>query len=130
MRLSVSLLRIDSVAGLSAGVIAVVFSAWMSDLYGVPREYVLVNATANLVYGTFSGWLASRSIRPMSLIVALAAANGTWAVLCVALAIWLSGTATVFGLAHLLFEATFVGGLAVLEWRYRDQLALRHPSIA
>lgn len=42
---------------------------------------------------------------------------------CIGIAVTVAGTATVFGMAHLLGEAVFVGGLAVLEWRWRDRLA-------
>jgi hypothetical protein len=34
----------------------------------------------------------------------------------------LAGTASAFGLAHLVGEGLFVGGLAVLEWRRRERL--------
>ena len=34
----------------------------------------------------------------------------------------LRGTASWLGLAHLILEALFVGGLALLEWRWREVL--------
>jgi len=45
----------------------------------------------------------------------LAALYGVWALVCTSLAVRWAGTATLFGMAHLLAEALFVGGLASLE---------------
>ena len=49
-------------------------------------------------------------------------ANFAWAVACLCLAGVFAGSATVFGMGHLIGEAVFVGGLAGLEWRWRDRL--------
>lgn len=38
---------------------------------------------------------------------------------CIAMA----GSATAFGIAHLLGEGAFVGTLGLFEWRWRDRLA-------
>jgi hypothetical protein len=78
-----------------------------------------------LAYGTYSGALARRARRPRPLLVVLVAANATWAVLCGAAALWLAGPASAYGVAHLAGEGVFVGGLAALEWRRREQLLHR-----
>ncbi len=52
----------------------------------------------------------------------LVAANLLWSVVCIILALTYEDTATLLGLAHLLGEALFVGGLAGLEWRWRELL--------
>ncbi len=52
----------------------------------------------------------------------LVVANLTWALLCLRWVFVFSQTASPFGLAHLLLEALFVGGLACLEWRWRELL--------
>jgi hypothetical protein len=81
---------------------------------------------ANLAYGTYSGALARRARRPYALLVLLVVANATWAVLCGVAAVALAGTASAFGLAHLVGEGVFVGALAALEWRERERL--RHAT--
>lgn len=116
------LLWVDSRAGLAVGVFMLLLSGPLSTLYGLPRSFLFVTGAANLVYGSWSGWLRARVLRPPRLIRALVIANATWAVLClVALAI-IGRSATWLGQATLLFEACFVGGLAVLEWRARGVL--------
>ena len=97
-------------------------SGFLSRLYGLPRALLLFTGFANVFYASYSFTLAVRSIRPRSLIIALALANSLWAVVCTCLALLVAASATAFGLVHLLGEALFVGGLAALEWRWRDRL--------
>jgi hypothetical protein len=59
------------------------------------------------------------------LIVALVVANATWAALCGLTAVILAWYASGFGIAHLVGECLVVGGLARLEWRYREALGSR-----
>ena len=77
---------------------------------------------ANLAYGAFSYSLARRASRPRALIVLLVVANASWALLCGLAAAHFAGQASAFGLAHLIGEGLFVGGLAVWEWRERESL--------
>jgi len=56
------------------------------------------------------------------LIVLLVVANATWSGPCVFTAAVLAGTASMFGLTHLVGAGVFVGGLAALEWSQREQL--------
>jgi hypothetical protein len=100
-----------------------VLSAWLSRLYGLPRDVLLFIGAANLLYASCSFSLARRSERPLSLIKLLVYANGAWALVCVGLAAYFWGQATAFGLAHLIGEALIVGGLAGLEWNQRHRLA-------
>jgi hypothetical protein len=116
------LLWIDSGAGLLAGTGVLALSARLSDLYALPRPLLVAMGVANLAYGAYSGALASRARRPYGLIVLLVAANATWAGLCGLAAARFAGAATGFGLAHLLGEGLFVGGLAAVEWRVRARL--------
>jgi hypothetical protein len=122
MRLLRHLLWIDSGAGLLAGVVMLALSGWLSELYALPRPLLVAMGVANLAYGTYSGTLARRARRPRGLLVLLVAANATWAVLCMLAAVRLADTASAFGLAHLVGEGLFVGGLAALEWRERERL--------
>lgn len=122
MRLLRQILWVDSGAALSAGIIVAALSGWLSELYALPRGLLLGMAVVNLAYGSYSGSLAVRARRPRALIVLLVVANATWAVLCGLGAVALSDTASGFGMAHLIGEGLFVGGLAVLEWRERERL--------
>jgi hypothetical protein len=116
------LLWVDCGAALLAGVVVLLLSSWLSQLYAMPRELLVGMGVANLAYGTYSLSLARRARRPRSLLVLLVVANATWAALCGLAAVRLAGTASAFGLAHLVGEGLFVGGLAALEWRRRERL--------
>lgn len=118
------LLWVDCCAGLLAGTLVLALSGWLSRLYDLPRGLLVGIALANLAYGTFSFTLARRARRPHALIVVLAAANATWAALCIVAAVHFAGTASVFGMAQLVGEGLLVGGLAALEWRARDRLVV------
>jgi hypothetical protein len=116
------LLWIDSGAGLSAGVVVLVLSGWLSEVYRLSRPLLVGMGLVNLAYGTYSGMLARLARRPRGLLVTLVLANATWAALCVLAAVSLAGSASAFGTAHLAGEVLFVGGLAALEWRERERL--------
>ncbi|MES2521705.1 MAG: hypothetical protein V4617_03320 [Gemmatimonadota bacterium] len=116
------LLLFDSIAGLTAGVIMLSLSGFLSALYALPRALLVGIGVANLLYGTYSGSLARRTHRPMALLIVLVVANATWAALCVLVAVRFWDTASPFGLAQLLGESVFVGVLARLEWRHRALL--------
>ena len=115
-------LWIDATAAALAGVVVLFVSGWLSGWYGLPQELLISIGVVNLVYASYSGSLAMRMRRPKALILFLVSANLLWSVVCVILALIYRDTATLFGLAHLLGEALFVGGLGGLEWRWRDLL--------
>ena len=114
-----NLLWVDCTAGAVVGLFVLALSGWLGGLYELPRSLLLFTGAANLLYAAYSFSLAIRSLRPRALLYALVIANGAWAVVCLGLAAAYGGSASMFGLGHLLAEALFVGGLAVLEWRYR-----------
>lgn len=116
------LLWVDGLAGAVAGVAMLILGGWLSELYQLPRNLLFLNALANLAYASYSLSLARRITRPPNLIRLLVVANLTWAVVCLRWAFIHSETASLFGLAHLVGEALFVGGLACLEWRWRELL--------
>lgn len=116
------LLWVDCSAGAIVGVTVLLLSEWLSALYGLPRGLLLVTGAANLLYASYSFSLARQPVRPMRWIVLLVAANAAWAVVCIVLAVVYGPAATVFGVGHLVGEGLFVGGLAALEWRHREQL--------
>ncbi len=115
-------LWIDATAAALAGVVVLFVSGWLSGWYGLPQELLISIGVVNLVYASYSSSLAMRMRRPKALILFLVSANLLWSVVCVVLALIYRDTATLFGLAHLLGEGLFVGGLGGLEWRWRDLL--------
>ncbi|WP_412069423.1 hypothetical protein [Rubrivirga sp. IMCC43871] len=116
------LLWIDCAAGALVGAATLGTLGWLSELYLLPREQVLLIGGANLTYAAYSFALAIRPRRPLALLVLLVLANATWAVLCARWAVLYADTASAFGLAHLVAEAVIVGGLAAAEWRCRGVL--------
>lgn len=123
-----NLLWVDCTAGAVVGALVLLLSGWLSGLYGLPRGVFLFTGAANLAYASFSFSLAVRSKRPLPLIVLLVAANLAWAAVMVYLAALFRTTASPLGLAHLIGEALFVGGLGLLEWRWRN-LLLRRDAV-
>lgn len=121
--MSRNLLWVDSRAALLAGVLTLLLASWLAPWYGLPTALLQLIAAANLAYGGFSSWLLARPRpRPAVLIHTLVVANAAWALACLLIAGWMFASISAFGLAHLLLEAGFVGGLAVQEWRQRVQL--------
>jgi hypothetical protein len=119
-----NLLWVDCIAGGIVGVVTLLINPWLSQWYELPRNLVVLMGAANLLYASYSFSLAIRSTRPRTLILLLIAANLVWAICCLWWAFRFYDTASFFGLAHLLLEALFVGGLALFEWRWRE--SLRH----
>lgn len=117
------LLWVDCIAAALAGTLLLAFAEPLSGLHALPLSWLRLIAATNLLYACFSGALAMRKRRSTTLIAALSIANGAWAITCVLIALTVAATATAFGMAQLLGEAAFVGGLGWLEWRWREQLA-------
>lgn len=97
-------------------------AGWLSEWYQLPKDFLVLIGLVNLAYASYSLSLAMRLKRPTNLILLLVVANLTWSVACLRWAVVFSETASLFGLAHLAGEALFVGGLACLEWRWRELL--------
>lgn len=116
------LLWMDCTAGALAGVVMLVLRDWLAGLYGLPTDLLVFIGVANVLYASYSFSLAMRRTRTPLSLNTLIIANGVWALVCAGLAVLWAGTASLFGLAHLLVEALFVGGLARLEWTWRAQL--------
>ncbi|HEX2223416.1 MAG TPA: hypothetical protein VHN15_04335 [Thermoanaerobaculia bacterium] len=116
------LLWVDCIAAALAGATMLLLSGWLGGLYALPRGLLLFMGTVNVLYASYSFTLATRSKRPRFLINLLVLANLTWAGVCLALAVAFAGSATLFGIGHLVGEGFFVGGLAGLEWKWREEL--------
>lgn len=111
------LLWVDCTAGALVGVAVIALAEWLSRLEGLPHEALLFTGIVNLLYASYSFSLAVRPARPMRFIKLLVFANLAWVPVCLGLAAFFADQASAFGFAHLIGEAAFVGGLAVLEWR-------------
>lgn len=122
MGIAKNLLWIDCTAAALAGGAVLLLAPWLGTLHGLPPGLLTLIGVANLLYGGYSFSLAIRGRRPQALIAVLVVANAAWSLACVGMAVHFSGTATWFGLAHLVGEALFVGGLAASEWGWRQQL--------
>ena len=118
------LLWVDCLAGFAVGVGVLLLSSWLSDLYQLPFRLIIFMGIANLTYASYSFSLARRTVRPIKLILLLAAANVFWAVVCLFLLALHRDSVSLIGAAVLVFEAVFVGGLGLLEYRWRDQLTV------
>src|SRR5688572_11389047 len=103
-----NLLWIDCAAAALAGVAVLTFSRWLSSLYALPHALLLFTGVVNLLYGSYSFTLATRAIRPRSAINLLVFANLLWTAICLGLAVVFGGSASVFGIGHLVGEAAFV----------------------
>jgi hypothetical protein len=124
------LLSVDSLAALSVGLITLFITPFLVDLFGWTEAFTRFMAAVNIAYGSFSGvqaWLFFRSgrlFRPAVLLLVIA--NAAWIGHCFAQIWYLYDTASFFGLAQLMLEAIFVGGLAALEALYVLPLARRN----
>lgn len=114
------LLWFDAIAAASAGWLLLLSREWCAGAFGFPVELVVFIAAANLVYGSYSGTLATATALglapPRRALLLLIAANALWVPLCVVIATraWERGTA--LGLSYVALEACFVGALALLEY--------------
>lgn len=92
-----------------------VCSSWLAALLGLPRGVLVATAIANLAYGGYSFSLARVPEAPRGRVRALVFANFAWAVVCIGLAATLASRASWPGIAYVLAEGAFVGGLAAVE---------------
>jgi hypothetical protein len=127
MNLRGRILWIDGIAALLSGGLLLLAADGLAEWYNIFRETLSFIALVNLAYGTYSISIAMLNKRPLVLIVMLVIANLLWSINCLRLACLFRDTASFFGLTHLVGEAIFVGGLAILEWRYRKLLQVGIP---
>lgn len=57
------------------------------------------------------------------MLVVLIFANATWAFLCLAFAMTIAGSGSIFSVQHFVLEGIYVGGLAAIEWTHRKKLS-------
>ncbi len=118
-RRAMAILGADSGAGLMVGAVLLALRIPFAELYGVPVQLLTATAAVNVLYGSYSGVLWTRARRGRwpgrRSIDALVAANASWGVVCLVLAVATWRTASVFGTAQWLAEGAFVFTLAALE---------------
>ncbi|HEX8432550.1 MAG TPA: hypothetical protein VF625_14765 [Longimicrobium sp.] len=130
MNVARRLLWIDCTAGALAGAAMLLLGGWLARWYALPRGLLWFMGAVNLLYATYSFSLAVRARRSRGSINLLVLANLAWVPVCLALAASFRGSASVYGLTHLVGEALFVGALALVEWRWREHLFVRDvPAI-
>ena len=122
LRVRRNLLWIDCTAGLLVGVLVLMLADYLSSWYGLPKGLIFFLGVMNIAYGSYSLSLALRKKRPLYLIKVLAAGNMLWTVVCTVLVLAFLNVASPVGLALLLAEGIFVGGLGLIEWQSRDLL--------
>lgn len=121
MRGPLWVLRIDSAAGFTAGLLSAAFHMQIAALHGWRPELVLFFSAANALYGLYSGTLAvlaGLGRRVWKAVRVLALMNALWAVHCLLQILLLSDISSWTGMAHLGFEAVFVALLAWIEVQY------------
>ncbi len=115
------ILSFDSAAGLFVGGVVLGLSGFVSELYGLPISVVGFVGAANLIYGVYSGSLVltahTRGQLGRPWVTALVTANLVWSAVCGVLLVLHWSTLTPLGVLGLSFEALFVAGLAVVEFR-------------
>ncbi|OZC02701.1 hypothetical protein [Rubricoccus marinus] len=116
------LLWIDCSAGAAVGTLVLILHGWLSNLYALPVGFVLFMGLANVAYACGSFSLAVRRQRHLAGVQALAIANMAWGAFLIGMTVVFAREASAFGLATLVAEAVFVGGLGAVEWRHRHGL--------
>jgi hypothetical protein len=116
-----AILWLDGSAACVAGVVVLALDDALAGLHAFPPALVLFVGAANLAYAAYSGSLAvlaslgrTPTRRAIDILVV---ANLAWVAVCAAILAATAPSASAFGLAHVGFEALFVGSLAVAEYR-------------
>jgi len=122
MKKPLTILAMDSLAALAAGVGTLLLSSYLTRWYAWPEGFALFIGAVNIAYGMYSGPLALRLKRTgrmsRTAVILLIIANSIWAGQCFTQAWRLFETASILGLGHLIFEGLFVSGLAFLEAKH------------
>lgn len=117
-----NILHIDGIAGLSVGIILLIFHDWISITYNIPILIVFVFSAANVGYGIYASSLAFSQTRKVFSIALLAVANLLWGVVCLSVVLFYSKTLSLFGIVFICLEGVFVSTLAIYEWHNKSNL--------
>lgn len=112
-----TLIRTDAIAGITAGLVLYFGREVWSPISGLSVDWFARLGILGLCYGAFSGSITLlKAYRPVP-VWTLILANVLYALFCLGLALNKSSELSAPGIAHLMAEALFVGGLAFLESR-------------
>lgn len=122
MKQALSILTVDSLAGIAVGLLTLALTPFLTDAYFVwPLGYVLWIGGANLLYGCYSGLLVLSARRSGDIwqagVILLIIANSLWAGQCFAQIWWLlrTGEPPLLMLVHMGLEGVFVTALSFIE---------------
>ncbi|MCR9142679.1 MAG: hypothetical protein NXI24_10545 [bacterium] len=125
MKKAITILTVDSLAGLAVGILTLALTPLLSGpVFAWPIEYVYFIGGANVIYGCYSGALVLGYRRTNQVwsagAILLIIANSAWAGQCFAQIWWLSttGEPPLLLLVHMGLEALFVAVLAYQEARH------------
>jgi hypothetical protein len=112
------LLWIDASAAFLATSILFMFKTQLSPLFSLPENILTAQLIIAFCYGCFSFYLAKSTAPTQIMLNTLVIGNAIYALICLFLLAFFYNTATVFGIAYLLFDAVIVAFLATIEWRF------------
>lgn len=117
-----TVLWLDCIGAFVAGSLILGFHQLISRWDSLDISIVLFVGVANLVYGFGSLYVNTigRTVRSIS---TLALANVFWLAVCISIIAFNWNSISSFGIAHKLLEGTYVAGLGITEWKFRNQLA-------
>lgn len=123
MRRARAILWLDGASGLGAGVAVLLLHRWLATLHEVEPGVMLAVGVVNVLYGCYSGTLATLATRrgriPARLAVTLLVlANLGWTGICAVLLATVGRHASGLFYLHVGFEGLYVAALAGAEWRW------------
>ena len=107
----------DSASCLASGALQLLAIEALVDWLQLPRALLLETGVFLVAYGLLVGWIATRSVLPRRLVLAIAGGNLGWAAACMLLLVagpWVQPSA--LGVAWVLAQAATVLVLARLQW--------------
>jgi hypothetical protein len=113
-----TLIRTDARAALVSAIFVLLCKTWLADWLCLPENVLAKMCAVAFCYGAYSSFLHFKNPKPLFLIKILIFANAFWATFCIGIIVYHWATINRFGIAYLLAEAMFVGGLAFLENKY------------
>ena len=114
-----NLLWIDCLGALTVGFLVLILSNSLVKFYNLPHQTIMFLGVMNLMYGSFSFYLAFRKQRSVFLVGVISIANILWTPVCWGLYWIYSSQISLLGTIHILGESLYVGLLGFLEWKSR-----------
>jgi len=112
-----ALIRTDAIAGIVAGLVLFFGREVWSPLSGLSVAWFARLGIVGMCYGAFSGTITLLKAYRPNPVWTLITANALYALFCLGLLFNKASELSALGVAHLLAEVLFVGGLALMEAR-------------